>query len=172
MRPYRAASGYTLMEVLVVVIITGIMTGLVIFSLGRDQRGDPQAQLQRLAGLTEHWCQRAVLEGRPLGIRITGSGYDFWLPDSLGGGSGSDPDYWQTVADEPAFVGHEWDEALQTVLLLQGQSAPLDAEQPQIICHASSELTPFVLNLSRPGQRPAVLQGSLAGRLQLRSRDG
>lgn len=170
--PHNPSPGYTLLEVLVVVLITGIMTGLVVFSLGGDDSGNPDKQLERLAALSEHWCERAVLEGRPLGIRITESGYDFWTPDSLGEAAAiGDENYWQPAADVAAFAQHEWAEALQTELLLQGQLAPLDALQPQIICFESSELTPFVINLRRPGERPALLEGNLAGRLQLSDRD-
>lgn len=155
-----------------VVLITGIMTGLVVFGLGRGNSGDPGKQLERLAALSEHWCQRAILEGRPLGIRITGSGYDFWIPDSLGEAAAiGDDNYWQPATEETAFTEHQWADALQAELLLQGQLAPLDALQPQIICFESSELTPFVINLRRPGERPAVLQGSLAGRLRLTDHD-
>ncbi len=170
--PYTRSQAYTLLEVLVVVLITGIMTGLVVFALGRDNNTDPDKQLERLAALSEHWCQRAVLEGRPLGIRITDSGYDFWIPDSLGEAAAiGDENHWQPVTEQAAFAEHQWADTLQPELLLQGQLAPLDALQPQIICFESSELTPFVINLRRPGEQPAVLEGSLAGRLRLTDHD-
>ncbi len=157
-------------------IITGIMTGLVIFSLGSDDNADPDKQLRRLAGLMEHWCQRAVLEGRSMGIRITRSGYDFWIPDSLGENvltsSNSEQDLWQAVSTEPAFTAHKWADSLQPRLLLQGQLTPLDTEQPQVICFASSEITPFVMSLDSAGDAPVSLVGKLSGRLQLVGRDG
>ncbi len=154
------------------VLITGIMTGMVVFSLGRNELENPDKQLQRLAGLTEHWCQRSILEGRSLGIRITETGYDFWVPDSLGeGDNDSDQSFWQSVADEPAFAPHQWADSLRVSLLLQGQQSPLDTDQPQVICFASSELTPFALNLRLPGESPANLQGELNGRLQITARD-
>jgi len=171
-RPLTAL-GYTLLEVLVVVLITGIMTGVVIFNLGSDSNADPDKQLRRLAGLVEHWCQRSILEGRSLGIRITASGYDFWVPDSLAenASNSSEQSLWQTVTTEPAFAQHEWADSLQVEVLLQGQLAPLDSEQPQLLCFASSELTPFVINLRLAGESAARLEGDLNGQLKLFEHD-
>lgn len=167
------SAGFTLLEVLVVVLITGIMTGLVVFRLGADKRGDPNAQLQRLAALTEHWCQRAVIEGTAHAVRVHEQGYDFWVSEFLpdDGESLDNETGWQPLSTEPAFAAFEWSSELRTELLLQGQSAPLDSEQPQIVCFASSELTPFALNLRRIGETGMSLEGNIAGQLKLVDRD-
>ena len=75
-----AHRGYTLIELLVVLVIAGVLAGVAILRLGdagpeqrlAEQVGQLEARLDAL-------CDRALLTGRPHGVRATADGYDFWV---------------------------------------------------------------------------------------------
>ena len=52
--PRRRAGGFTLIEVLVVVVVIGIASGIVIANLGGDDRRTTEREAKRLAGALEH----------------------------------------------------------------------------------------------------------------------
>lgn len=91
-----ASAGFTLIEVMVVLVIMGIMaTGL---SLGLDSlRGrDVDQALQRLRLVLEATADRAAVRGRPIAIELLSDGYRF---------SALDPDdNWRPLEDPPVFT--------------------------------------------------------------------
>ncbi len=147
------ARGFTLLEVLVVVVIAALLTGLVLLRVGQ-WRGpdDPSAQLERLAALIEAQCQQAVFQARPRGVRITLEGYDFWQAASQG---------WQPLPAEGIGRPRAWLGEHPPRLLVEGRASTLaDASAPQIVCAPLGELTLFELTLAE-----ARLLGRGDGRL-------
>ena len=92
----RRAAGFTLIEVMVVLVIMGIMaTGL---SVGLDSlRGrDADQALKRLRLVLEASADRASVRGRPIAIEFLPDGYRF---------SALDPDdNWRPLIDPPVFT--------------------------------------------------------------------
>src|SRR5438874_1167200 len=79
----RAAPfGFTLIEILVVLVILGIAASLVIVNLGRDDRRDVQREAKRLAGALEHAAAVAQWSSETLGISAEGAVYRFWRRDA------------------------------------------------------------------------------------------
>src|SRR5277367_5128123 len=84
------SKGFTLVEILVVVVIMAIVIGLAILSIGttgRDTQLDEESR--RIEGLVGLLHERALLEGRDFGVRIEPSAYEFvvyeprrdrWMP--------------------------------------------------------------------------------------------
>jgi len=92
----RSQAGFTLIEVMVVLVIMGVMaTGI---SLGLDSlRGrDADQALRRLRLVLEATADRAAVRGRPIVIEFLPDGYRF---------SALDPDdNWRPLNDPPVFV--------------------------------------------------------------------
>jgi general secretion pathway protein H len=73
-----ARSGFTLVEVLIVVVVIAIASGFVIVNLAGDDRRVAEREAARLAGALEHAAALAQWRGETLGVSAEGTGYRFW----------------------------------------------------------------------------------------------
>ena len=92
----RKARGFTLIELMVVLVIMGVMaTGI---SLGIDSlRGrDTDRALKRLRLVLEATADRAMVRGRPMAIQFLPDGYRFEALDP--------DDNWRPLIDPPVFT--------------------------------------------------------------------
>ncbi len=157
------SSGFTLLEVLVVVAIGAVMVGLVVLRMG-DWRSDadPERQLERLAALIEAQCEQAMFQSRPRGIRITGEGYDFWQSASDG---------WVILTGDGIDRPRSWYGEVEPTLDVAGYRSRLSDEPdaPQLWCDPLGELSLFTLTLEGGGLR-ADLNGHGLGRLDVELR--
>ncbi len=74
----RSGSGFTLIEMLVVVMIMGLLLGLVSVITRPDARGLLRIEAERLAQLIELAASEASLTGRAVGWTASESTYRFW----------------------------------------------------------------------------------------------
>jgi len=93
---FRAAAGFTLLELLVVVVVLGIVAGLVMTNLGGDERRGAEREAKRLAGALEHAAALAQWRGETLGVSAEGRGYRFWRR--------GDGDRWSALADDDVLA--------------------------------------------------------------------
>jgi general secretion pathway protein H len=141
LRAARAASsGFTLFEILVVVVIIGIITGMALISvnvLGRDRQLDEEAS--RLQAVLLQVRDDAMLEGRDVGLRVDGHGYDFLRYDTR-------YERWQPVTTDPLLRERTLPDGIEAQLWLESRRVQLDARQP---------IAPFVP--PQAGQEPGTL---------------
>jgi general secretion pathway protein H len=150
------ASGFTLLEVLVVIVIIGIIASMAIVStrvLGGDHEMDKEAR--RLAAVLTQAREEAMLQGRDLGLRVDGRGYDFLLYDNRN-------ELWRLPTDDPLLRERLLPDGLATRLWLESREVKLPARaapseqspaMPQVVMFASGDTVPFELRLDRPGTR-------------------
>jgi len=80
MNPAASARGFTLVEMLVVLLIMGLFVGLVSVIARPDERGLLQVEAERLAQLLDLAATESRLSGKVIGWTTDGSGYRFWRP--------------------------------------------------------------------------------------------
>lgn len=171
-----SSRGYTLVEILVVLVIITTLSGLIILRVGQFGSATPAQQLDQFATLLSNWCEQGVFQQRNLAVRISAEGYDFWEPllatENAVDRTGDAGSNWRANQLEP-FVSTTWEGAVQPDLLVAGQPTALDLEVPQLRCFAASQMTPFTLRLSQAGSQrqsrgqSASLQADSSGRLRL-----
>ncbi len=169
--------GFTLVEILVVIVIIAIMVSLAVLSIGvtgRDSQLDEESR--RIAGLVDLLHDRALLEGRDFGLRIEPAAYEFVVYDP-------DRDRWLPLNQEQEFRHRDLPKGLSFQLELDSQVVvikPIDRNLagddpppgPQLAIAASGEGTPFRLTLLRDGTTAtASVDGDAMGKIKQVSSD-
>jgi general secretion pathway protein H len=165
------SKGFTLVEILVVVIIMAIVISLAILSLGntgRDSQLDEETQ--RIEGLLGLLHERALLEGRDFGMRIEPAAYEFVVYEPR-------KNRWMPLDQEREFRRRDLPKGVSFELRLDSQVVvikPIDRSlasdapppAPQVAVAASGEGTPFRLTLLRDGSTAkASVDGDALGKL-------
>jgi len=126
-----------LLEILVVVVVIGIASGIVIANLGGDDRRRTEREASRLAGALEHAAALAQWKSETLGVSAGGGFYRFWRR----GGDGR----WIAVDDDAVLVPRALPAEL-TVRLASYAGAPV-AEDAILPFRPSGRNEPYALLL-------------------------
>jgi general secretion pathway protein H len=84
LQPARAARGFTLIELAVVMLLLVILLGMAGMRLTRDRPDIIRDEARRLVIMLQGAQQQAVLEGRPYAFALTRDGYRFLRADNAG----------------------------------------------------------------------------------------
>jgi general secretion pathway protein H len=169
--------GFTLVEILVVVVIMAVVISLAVLSIGvtgRDAQLDEESR--RIEGLLDILHERALLEGRDFGLRVEPAGYEFavYQPDR---------DRWLSINDEQEFRHRNLPKGVTFQLQLDSINVvlkPIERDtlndqpppSPQVAIAASGEGTPFKLTLTRDATRAsASVGGDAFGKITRASSD-
>ncbi len=140
----RLQTGFTLIEILVVVVILAVLAGALTLAIGgvggARQLAHEAARAQALIGYA---CEQAELTGREIGLSVNTKGYRFsrldrgnWLP--IGADELRPRDWLPSTTVQLERDGHRVD------------IASAFPEKPQLVCFSSGELTAFRLQLQLP----------------------
>lgn len=176
MRPRPArAGGYTLVELLVVLVVIGIMLGLVSLSLRDDRQARLARDVERLEALFALAAEEAQLSSRAIAWRGDARGYAFFQQDRNG---------WVPMADDAEFRERAWDIAPMRLTLVAsdvprwsagagvGGSVRPDADGGTAIAFPRDGVqVAFELTLEADG-RTVVLKADGAGGYRVSSGDG
>lgn len=169
--PSRDQRGFTLLELLVVLVLMGIILSIAVLSLGDGGRGDQiREDARRLKALMELAGEESVLNTTPYGLELGEDGYRF-----LRYRDGE----WQVLEGDELLRPREWLPDTEAVLFLEGhQVEPGDKDEeeeegplPSLIFYPDGERTPFELELAylNPPQLRQRISGKPFGPLQIQS---
>ncbi len=155
----HACRGFTLLELLIVLVIMGVLVGLAVINVaGNDPDRVLAYEAQRLQQCLRLGGEEAIENGQILGLRLEADGYGFLRYDGR---------QWAQLADPPCRP-HRWPGWVDMQLALEGQQPSLSSSQaaPQLWLLPGGEATSFSVELAGGGVRYRV-QGDLLGRLQM-----
>lgn len=179
--------GFTLLEILLVVVIVGVMASLATLSIpSADFNDELEREARKIAAQTSLLQDEAIVQSRELGIRVWQNGYRFWgwLPQQG----------WQPLSDDLDFQPHVLPINSEISLTLNGQPVLLDlvpnkgfpnpsvsnagtntqpdfnANLPSIVLYSSGEATPFELTLNHPdADQEWKIEGNIIGQHKISS---
>lgn len=174
-------AGFTLIELLVVISVIGIITSMVMLSLGLlgDDR-QLRIEARRIGSLIELAQDEAVMQGREFGLEVMVSSYRFVEYDAF-------QLRWVEVIGDDMFRFRQLPEDIEFDLLLEDQIILLDTEPqeivdpeangfrratevfaPHVLIFSSGESTPFELQIvNRSEQQTVILRGDLTGAIEV-----
>src|SRR5947207_12146810 len=154
MRPgcaHRASAGFTLVEMLVVVLIIGVISAGMLLSVsltGRDRELEKESD--RLFALFTYAREQAELQTREYGVLFQEDGYEFLTYDVRRA-------IWRGVPDDEALVARRLPDGLGVKLTVEARpvvlTRPKDARDktPQVMIFSNGDLTSFARTLEREG---------------------
>jgi len=163
-RLFALQRGFTLLELMVVLVIIGVILSFATLSTGGDSRAEQlQREAARLIALIDMASEQAILSSEQLAIRFGDADYEFML---LRAGR------WAALEDGGPLRARELPKGIELRLELEENPPPgmqaEDAEAPQVFLLSSGEMTPFTLTFSAPeSEQRYVVKASLLGRLEL-----
>ncbi|PWY56080.1 type II secretion system protein GspH [Legionella qingyii] len=153
----RSNQGFTLIEILIVLVIIGITFGFALIAFG--DFGESRRilfsaeQLMNTLRLAQH---QAILETSTLGLRINNTGYQVLQLNNN--------TQWKAISDKGVFKMTYFPKDTHITLKTIN---PTPVGAPAIIISSSGELTPFTLNFgSKKDNNLALLIGKRNGELK------
>lgn len=162
MQTYNRTAGFTLIEILVVVIIIATISSITLLSfgvLGNDRI--LRTEGQRLAALVEVAQDDAVMQGREFALEFMKSSYRFVEYDALTG-------QWNEIPGDDTLRLRSLPEDVEFELYLEDKSVLLDNDPmsfgddeddfsrnatdtyaPHLLMYSSGDTTPFELHIVR-----------------------
>ena len=137
----RAAPGFTLIEMMVVIVLIGVMASMVHISQGDNTARLARQEADVLLNLMHGLREKAVLEGLEFGLRLEPKAYQLMAFTQ---------EQWQPL--QPAV---QLPQGVQLALTLEGQHHPLNdsAQLPHVVWLSSDENTAFDLHFDSPPVR-------------------
>jgi general secretion pathway protein H len=161
-------SGFTLIEIMVVVVIVAIISSAVVPMMTKNADDLLTEQAERFVALVNLAQNEAILQSRQLGLQLDAEGYSFLQQDDEG-------DYWTAFSEGP-FRKRNFSSGTKTALYLEdvdmllGQNdVDLDSNgekklMPQVFLLSSGEMTPFRYEFSfSTGSRIKVSFDAIGG---------
>ncbi len=145
------AGGFTLIEILVVVVIIGVITAGIVLSvniIGRDRELEKESD--RLLALFNYAREQAELQTREYGVMFQDDGYEFLTYDARRAA-------WRSVFEDDALVARHLPDGLGFKLMVEARpvvlARPKDSKDktPQIMIFSNGDLTSFAATLEREG---------------------
>lgn len=154
----RAQHGFTLLELMVVIVLIGIILTFVVGTVGDGGRRDRiQREAQRITALVEMVGEEAVLQSSVIGMHFLEHGYEFMRYDGK---------KWRLIEKDELLRQRTLDSMIEMQLLVEGFRVELEATsavvededemedgeqdgpQPQVVFLSSGERTAFELTLA------------------------
>ena len=177
----RRSSGFSLIEILVVIVIIGIISGIALLSLGilGDDR-QLQTEARRLTSLVEVAQDEAMMQGREFGVEFMNDAYRFVEYDPF-------INQWGELIGDEMLRLRELPDDVEFILMLEGQRVLLENDparfedpeeaadrdltetySPHVYIFSSGDITPYDLEIRRRNDNETVaIKSDLTGAVEV-----
>ena len=177
----RRSNGFSLIEILVVIVIIGIVSGIALMSLGilGDDR-QLQTEARRLTSLVEVAQDEAMMQGREFGVEFMNDSYRFVEYDPF-------INQWGELIGDEMLRLRELPDDVEFILMLEGQRVLLENDparfedpeeaadrdltetySPHVYIFSSGDITPFDLEIRRRYDNETVaIKSDLTGAVEV-----
>lgn len=138
-------SGFTLIEMMVVVLLIGIITSFAVLSLKSDRwEEELQRQLQRLTALVSAGSEQAVMRSEELAILFDDDKYSFMVLRNR---------EWKPITDDRLLRKRTLPKGITLRLKVEeldfqfGEEDKKKKTKPMVLLFSSGEITPFTVTL-------------------------
>ncbi|HTN34006.1 MAG TPA: type II secretion system minor pseudopilin GspH [Marinobacter sp.] len=137
--------GFTLIEILVVLIIVGLLSALAVFTMGgSSQQRELESEVRKLFLLMQTASEQAVLNNLELGLQLEEGGYQFVAFQEETGD-------WK-LSGEPIFRHRSFPDWLVTTEFIESDTPRLASAEdkllPDVVFFSSGETTPFEIEFT------------------------
>jgi len=144
--PGRSGNGFTLVELMVVLVIVGLTAAAVVLAMP-DPRGALRGEALRLAARADAARERAMMDNRPVALVLKDGGYGFeWRREGE----------WRPVGERP-FIEQRWSE---------GTRAAMEGGESRIVFDSTGFAEPARIRLIR-GKEEAQVEVTDGGRIHV-----
>lgn len=122
----RMSAGFTLVEMLVVLIVIGLAVGLAYARFESDPRQTLDREARQLAGALEHAALLAQWRNAPIGVSVSDAVVRFWRRGSADGS-----ERWLVLSDDETLLPHALPDSLAAAArTYAGRAVPADTILP------------------------------------------
>jgi len=151
--------GFTLIEIMVVIVIVAVLMGAVTLSF--PPVGDKllKENTERFSALISLAQDESILQSAEIALEIDDKGYGFYRNQN---------NSWAALSEAP-FKKRQLPAEITSKLLLDGISTDLaerDSDSPQIVFLSSGEMTPFTYQLFYEKESTSTIEVSATGEIK------
>lgn len=134
--------GFTLIEIVVVVVIISLVITMTTISMGNPQAKRMKQSSTRVATLLQLAKEQAIFNSQDYALSVWESGYSFYTLSETG---------WNIITDDRIFRERKLPDGLEFFLYLDELKVILEREdkkKPQIFITSDGEISPFRLEIT------------------------
>lgn len=141
----RQINGFTMIEILVVLVVVGLLAALAVANIGgNQQKREMENAVSQMFLLMQSASEQAVLDNSEIGLKLEEKQYRFLRFDDLTG-------EWVPMKDR-MFRSYRYPEWLVVTDIIEDDLPRLttdeDQERPDIVFFSSGEVTPFEMEFT------------------------
>ena len=148
----NAEQGFSLLEIMVVVVIIGILVSIFTLSVGSFAEAENAEHARRLEALLQVASEEAAIQGREIGLRFYQHGYEFSGRTLVVDDKGLQQWLWVPLDDDRLLKPRTFADDYTIELLIDGKEAKLEFQRgetakdklyvPQVFIFSSGEIAP------------------------------